>query len=279
MQSLSHRDFMRRAVDLGKQCVDEHSDRPSPRVGVVVSRDGQILAEAYRGQSAPGDHAEYIALERHLAGIDLAGTTVYTTLEPCTSRSPKKTPCAKWLAERHVAEVVIGIYDPDPRVNRKGWKHLRDARIKLRDFPADLREEIRGDNHAFLSRFEVREAMSGSNVCFDYTKNSGRFRLGVGDHAVETRWSAAGHDSIYAIDDNHHVALARYAQSFEEIDDPSAQDFSSRHVHAHRGEVVVFRNQRGDHALVQVGEVLAGSDYEDDRFALCFDYEIRIAGS
>lgn len=267
--------FMSRAVEIARQCRDEHPDRPSPCVGAVLVRDGEISAEAHRGQFGPGDHAEYCLLEKILPGQDLSGTTLYTTLEPCTSRNPPKVPCAMRIVERGIRDVVIGIYDPDPRVNRKGWAELRDAGVRLRDFPEDLRRQIASDNELFLAKYTRRTTMSGSDVCFDYTKNNGRFFVGEGDQVVETRWSGAGHDSIHALDHEHHVALARYAEFFEEVHDPGALDFSSYSCHARKGEIVVFRNGRGDYALVKIASVLAGPNYRDDRTALAFDFEVR----
>ena len=271
-------EFMQRAVDLGRLGRDEHEGRASPRVGAVVVRAGHVIAESHRGQFDPGDHAEFCALEKTLAGQDLSGATVYTTLEPCSSRNHPKVPCAVRLVERRVSEVVIGIYDPDPRVNRRGWKILDDAGVQLRDFPEPLRAQIKSDNTAFLAKYIERRARTGDDVLFDYTQNNGQFRLGEEGHVVDTKWSTAGSGSIHAYDDKHHVALARYARSFGKIDDPSALDFSSRSVTARTGEIVVFRNGRGDFALVQVGAVQAGPRHRDEYTSLGFSFEVRTMG-
>jgi pyrimidine deaminase RibD-like protein/nucleoid DNA-binding protein len=140
--------FMRRAVDEARKSKPE-DDRPHPMVGVAVARQGRLLAVAHRGGRG-GRHAEFTALEQKLKRHTLAGSTVYTTLEPCTTRTHPKVPCAKRLVERRVSRVVIGMLDPNKAIGGDGQRVLREAGIATDFFPKALMREVEELNRDFI---------------------------------------------------------------------------------------------------------------------------------
>jgi pyrimidine deaminase RibD-like protein len=150
------RRFARLAIEEARKSAPE-DERVHPRVGVVVAKDGRVLASAHRGE-VPQCHAEFIALERKLADVPLLGATVYTTLEPCTSRNHPKVPCAIRLTERKVSRVVIGMLDPDDRISGRGQRALRKAGIATEFFPDELMAEVEELNRDFM-----RDRESGEN--------------------------------------------------------------------------------------------------------------------
>lgn len=132
-------------------------DRVHPYVGVVVVRKDQILASAFRGYEGNlGVHAEYAVLEKKLKEDTLAGCTVYTTLEPCTTRNHPKIPCADRLIQRRVKRVVIGALDPDQRITGQGVLRLRRAGIAVDLFPPELMAEVEELNREFIRDREMR---------------------------------------------------------------------------------------------------------------------------
>jgi pyrimidine deaminase RibD-like protein len=155
------RSFAELAIEEARKSLPEDDGRPHPLVGAVVVKNGRLLATAHRGE-AKGNHAEYIALEKRLADSAVAGATVYTTLEPCTTRNHPKIPCVQRLIERKVARVVIGMLDPDPRITGRGQRRLRSANIVTDFFPHDLMAEVEDLNREFTRTFESASESSGS---------------------------------------------------------------------------------------------------------------------
>jgi pyrimidine deaminase RibD-like protein len=77
--------------------------RLHPFVGVAAAQGQTVLGAASRGETGPGEHPEYVLLERKLGQASLVGATIYTTLEPCTSRLHPRIPCTQRLIERRIA--------------------------------------------------------------------------------------------------------------------------------------------------------------------------------
>lgn len=147
---------MNRVIEASSRCEQEDSKKePTPMVGAAVIKDDKILDIAYRGELKPGEHAEFTLLEGKLAGVDVTGATLFTTLEPCTIRNHPKKACADRIIQRGISRVVIGILDPNPDVCGVGQLKLRRAHIQVSHFPHDLVERVEELNKRFSDQFDI----------------------------------------------------------------------------------------------------------------------------
>ena len=137
---------MRRALRLAARGAGRTS--PNPMVGAVLVRDDEVIAEGWH-QRAGEPHAEAIALER--AGERARGATLYLNLEPCAHQG-RTPPCATAVIGAGVARVVAAMRDPDPRVDGRGLRAIRDAGIEAES--GVLEAEARRLNEGFISRVE-----------------------------------------------------------------------------------------------------------------------------
>ena len=116
---------MQRALSLAARGLE--TTDPNPRVGCVIAQRGRVIAEGWHERAGEA-HAEVAALRA--AGAQVAGATVYLTLEPC-SHHGRTPPCVEALIAARVARVVIAVSDPNPLVHGKGAAALRAAGVSV----------------------------------------------------------------------------------------------------------------------------------------------------
>ncbi len=140
-------DMMNRALQLAEKGL--YTTTPNPRVGCVIVRDGEVIAEGHT-QPAGFAHAEAHALLHAVAeGVDVRGATVYATLEP-GSHHGRTPPGADALVRAGVARVVAAVEDPNPLVAGQGLARLRAAGIEVET--GVLAQEAAEMNAGFFSR-------------------------------------------------------------------------------------------------------------------------------
>jgi diaminohydroxyphosphoribosylaminopyrimidine deaminase/5-amino-6-(5-phosphoribosylamino)uracil reductase len=101
---------------------------PNPMVGaVVLDSRGQLVGEGFHAR-AGGPHAEVGALNQ--AGERARGGTLVVTLEPCCHHG-RTPPCCDAVIASGIAQVVVAMTDPDPRVAGEGIARLRYAGLEV----------------------------------------------------------------------------------------------------------------------------------------------------
>jgi len=123
-----HEPFMQRALALAKR--GEGLTRPNPPVGAVLVQNGKIVAEGFH-KKAGGDHAERACLKNlKPKAQSLRSSTLYITLEPCSTFG-KTPPCTDLILARGIRRVVIGAKDPNPAHAGRGIRILRRAGVEV----------------------------------------------------------------------------------------------------------------------------------------------------
>ncbi|HOE65900.1 MAG TPA: bifunctional diaminohydroxyphosphoribosylaminopyrimidine deaminase/5-amino-6-(5-phosphoribosylamino)uracil reductase RibD [Candidatus Hydrogenedentes bacterium] len=135
-------EYMRRALALAEKGRGRTS--PNPMVGALLVRDGRIIGEGWH-ERAGDPHAEVNAV--NAAGGDVAGATLYVTLEPC-SHVGRTPPCVDFLLDRQLARVVVAMHDPNPKVCGEGIFRLRAAGVDVE--VGVLEDEARCLNEYFI---------------------------------------------------------------------------------------------------------------------------------
>lgn len=153
------KELMQMAIVEGRRSIPEHTDKTDPLVGAIITTaNGELLAQAHRGELRVGEHCEYTLIERKLVNKNLGGCVLYVTLEPCTdqSRNTKKGKkgCSSHILKARLGKVYVGIEDPNPKIATEGIKLLEKAELEVHMFHEDLQETIRQDNAQFIEEKE-----------------------------------------------------------------------------------------------------------------------------
>jgi len=184
---------MQRALELARQ--GRGRVRPNPLVGAVITRDDRIIGEGAHQQYG-GPHAEINALHSLSGSSD--GATMYVNLEPCTYDG-KTPPCVPAIIEAGIARVVIGMQDPNPKVNGQGIRQLREAGIEV--VTGVLEREAAELNRGFVQYMRtgypwvtLKLALTIDGFMADDTGHS-RWITGPDSRKQVHRWRAE-HDAI-----------------------------------------------------------------------------------
>ena len=140
--------WMRRALELAALGAGRTS--PNPLVGaVVLDSAGTLVGEGYHA-CAGTPHAEVHALQQ--AGERAQGGTLVVTLEPCCHHG-RTPPCTDAVIAAGIAQVVVAMADPNPRVAGGGLAKLEAAGIAVITGIAET--EARALNRAFVHRIST----------------------------------------------------------------------------------------------------------------------------
>lgn len=145
---MNDRDLLAASIELSRRCPPSST---AFSVGtLVVDADSVILAEGWSRQHDPHDHAEEAALAALGAGWRAArGTTVYSSLEPCSARASRPRTCTELILAAGIGRVVFAWREPAIFVDCEGAELLCAAGVEVVEVP-ELAGGVRAVNRHLL---------------------------------------------------------------------------------------------------------------------------------
>lgn len=140
--------WMKLAIELSHQCPP--SEQAYSVGAVIVDEQGREMARGYSRESDPHDHAEEAALAKVPSGDPrLRTATLYSTLEPCSTRKSRPRGCAQHILAAGIPRVVIAWREPTLFVDGEGYELLTAAGVIVTELP-ELAAEARAANAHLL---------------------------------------------------------------------------------------------------------------------------------
>lgn len=134
--------------------------KPNPAVGALITTNNQVIARGFH-KVYGGPHAEVEAVNNIPKDINSNKCTLYVTLEPCAHQG-KTPPCVDLIIKSGIKRVVIAALDPNPSVNGKGIKILKDAGIDVSS--GILETQAIKMNHGFHFRMKTQRPFIRSKI-------------------------------------------------------------------------------------------------------------------
>jgi len=236
----SRKDFMKIAIEEHLKSIE------FPRVGVVIAKNGEILATGFRGENK-GIHAERNAIKK-LSSQQLCQSTLYTTLEPCVTLYHDQSieSCVDLIINSKITEVVIGVLDPNGTVYSQGYRRLLENKVGVSFFNRKLRDAIEEDTFEYgvidtligPGKRRIPVVNSGISLTVQFSELDKRI--------INFRWNTLqmNHGCVDLLSDNGAVRVASGARCFSDITDPMVFRFPSHYARMEKGLIVIVKPER-----------------------------------
>lgn len=212
-----------------------------PKVGAVIAGGGHVLSTGFRGEDG-GKHAERVAIEK-LGADQLAGSTLYTTLEPCTEVYTDQpiTSCAQLIVSSGIRAVMIGALDPNGKVYSNGMNFLRDRGLDIGVFSPDLRDAIEARTFSYdnfnaavgSGTRRIRSVQNGKKLIIRFSVDDSR------EIAIRISPLSMPKDRVDLIAARDSVRLAPGVREFHDIVDPLLYQDPSHFARLVVGEIAI----------------------------------------
>jgi pyrimidine deaminase RibD-like protein len=119
---------------------------------LIVDASGEVLSEGWSRPQDPHDHAEEAAIlalgENWTAP---PGSTLYSSMEPCSTRASRPRSCTQLILAAGITRVVFAWREPTLFVEGRGAELLAAAGVEVVEVP-QLAEAARAANRHLFAR-------------------------------------------------------------------------------------------------------------------------------
>ena len=134
--------YMKQALSLAR--FGGRAVAPNPMVGAVIVKCGKVIGKGYHKKFG-SPHAEVNAINSVKKKSDLAGATIYVTLEPC--RHWGKTPaCLPLICDVGITRIVAGSHDPFQQELK-----IKNEELKIEFLKGPISKQCQGLNKFFFT--------------------------------------------------------------------------------------------------------------------------------
>ena len=130
MSEIDDRNWLIKAIDLSRQCP------PSQKAfcvgAIILGTDGALISTGYSRERNPREHAKETAINKAIEqGKNLAGSTIYSSLEPCSPRLSGAKSCTDLIIDSGIKKVIFALFEPPVFVVSNGTSRLHEHGIEV----------------------------------------------------------------------------------------------------------------------------------------------------
>ena len=139
--------YLKEAIEQSRHCIPTDS---AYCVGAVVVMPSGRTYTGYTHETDSVNHAEEEAIAKALAaGESLRGATIYSSMEPCSTRKSKPESCTALILRHGFSKVVFALKEPPCFMECHGEELLRKAGVEVVVIPELAAEAAEVNRHLY----------------------------------------------------------------------------------------------------------------------------------
>jgi len=124
------RHWLMEAIELSRLCPP--SERAFSVGAIIRGTNGKVISTGFSRERSAREHAEEAAIKKAIEqGKTLVGSTIYSSLEPCSPRLSGSKSCADLIIEAGITKVIFALSEPPVFVSCNGAARLREQGVNV----------------------------------------------------------------------------------------------------------------------------------------------------